>query len=145
MSLNATDIAYMKTYINGLYSASQLIRWTNPDTSPTPASIDDDVYTNMINSAYQMYTSYYSETFSIANASAVDKLAHGVIMTMQNWRNEEKYKIISEWYTSLKKGKLRQQLIVPLAIENASIRKTKRDVDSSFVTYLGQDTGDDDE
>jgi len=144
MALTGAEVTAMKTYINGLYSEKQLIKWTNPDTNPTPSSIDDDVYTNMINSAYEMYLSFYSPTFSTSLPSAVDKLAHGVILTMVNWRNENKFDIISTWYTSLKKGIIRQQMIKPMEIESTSVRASdKRDPDSPYVTYLGTDYGTD--
>ena len=142
MSLSASDIASIKTYINQRYSANQLIKWTNPDTIPIPSTIDDDTYTAMIESAYQMYLSYYSQTFAVANYSALDKLCMGVILTMQSWRKTERHEIIEKFYTSLKVARIKQMQILPLEVDNMNIRHfNKRDPDSSDVSYLGRDTG----
>lgn len=135
MALSSADIALIKTYIKGVYSPNQLIKWTNVDAKLTPSmALDEDVFTNMINSAYASYMMFFSRNFSTASEIAMDTLCRGVIMTMQNWRNEKVGKLIQEFYVGTRKAIAKQQRVLPVVID---LKENSKNPDSSTTQYDG--------
>ena len=139
MALAAADIAAIKAYIgndspasDGLQSIAQLKKWTNPGTAlASITAIDQDIYTNMINSAYVAYITYFSANFSRDSAQNLDIISQATLLIMRLWRDPKSDQKIREFFQNARRGIVMQMQITPT---NVNLTQRDKNADSSSYT-----------